>query len=75
VVEEVVLKVLVDKLLMVVLLVVHNLEDGHLMLTVVLLVVVEVSLSTDHLMVEVVEALVLTTQVVVVLVDLEEVDS
>jgi|TARA_Y100000015_G_C2359538_1_gene74560 hypothetical protein len=75
VVEEVVLKVLVDQLLMVVLLVVHNLEDGHLMLTVVLLVVVEVSLSTDHLMVEVVEALVLTTQVVVVLVDLEEVDS
>tara|TARA_Y100000004_G_scaffold94617_1_gene106001 strand:- start:65 stop:289 length:225 start_codon:yes stop_codon:yes gene_type:complete len=74
-VEEVVLKVLVDKLLMVVLLVVHNLEDGHLMLTVVLLVVAEVSLSTDHLMVEVVEALVLTTQVVVVLVDLEEVDS
>tara|TARA_B100002019_G_C20853439_1_gene395750 strand:+ start:289 stop:516 length:228 start_codon:yes stop_codon:yes gene_type:complete len=75
VVEEVVLKVLVDQLLMVVLLVDHNLEVGHLMLTVVLLVAVEVSLSTDHLMVEVVEALVLTTQVVVVLVDLEEVDS
>ena len=73
-VEEVVLKVLVDKLLMVVLLVVHNLEVGHLMLMVVLLVVVEVSLSTDHLMVEVVEALVLTTQVVAALADLEGVD-
>ena len=70
-----VLSKVVDQLLLVVLLVVHNLEDGHLMLTVVLLVAVEVSLSTDHLMVEVVEALVLTTQVVVVLAELEEVDS
>ena len=65
---------LVDKLLIMVLVVVHNLEVGQLMLMVVLVVVAVVSLSMDHLMVEVVEDVVLTTQVVAALVDLEKVD-
>jgi hypothetical protein len=64
----------VDKLQLVVLVVVHNLEVGHLMLMVVLVVVAEASLSTDHLMVEVVEDVVLTIQVVAALVDLVRVD-
>jgi hypothetical protein len=68
VVEEVVLSKLVDKLQLVVLVVVHNLEVGQLMLMVVLEAAVEVSLSTDHLMVEVVEDLVITTQAILVLV-------
>ena len=70
----VVLKMLDLQLQLVVLVVVHNLEVGQLMLMVVLVVVEEVSLSMDHLMVEVVEALVLTTQVVAALADLEKVD-
>ena len=74
-VEEVLLKMLVDKLLIMVLLVVHNLMDGQLVLMVVLVAAAEVSLSTDHLMVGVVVDLVITTQVILVLVDLEEVDS
>ena len=73
-VEEVVLSKLADKLQLVVLVVVHNLEVGQLMLMVVLVVAVEVSLSTDHLMVEVVEDLVITTQAILVLVDLVRVD-
>ena len=73
-VEEVVLSKLVDKLLMVVLVVDHNLEVGQLLLMVVLVVAAEVSLSTDHLMVGVVVDLVITTQVILVLVDLVRVD-
>ena len=65
---------LVDKLQLMVLVVVHNLEVGHLMLMVVLVVAVEVSLSTDHLMAEVVEDLVITTQAILELVDLVKVD-
>ena len=67
-VGEVLLKMLVDKLLIMVLVVVHNLEVGHLVLMVVLVVAAEVSLSMEHLMVEVVEDLVITTQVILVLV-------
>ena len=73
-VGEVLLKMLVDKLLIMVLVVVHNLEVGHLVLMVVLVVAAEVSLSTDHLMVEVVEDLVITTQAILVLVEVERVD-
>jgi hypothetical protein len=75
VVVEVVLRVLVDKLLLVVPVVVHNPEDGHLVLMVVLVVAAEVSLSMDHLMVVVEEDLVITTQAILVLVDLVKVDS
>jgi hypothetical protein len=74
VVGEVVLSKLVDKLQLVVLVVVHNLEVGQLMLMVVLVVAAEVSLSTEHLMVEAVEDLVITTQAIRVLVDLVRVD-
>jgi hypothetical protein len=75
VVVEVVLRVLVDKLLLVVPVVVHNPEDGHLVLMVVLVVAAEVSLSMDHLTVVVVEDLVITTQAILVLVDLVKADS
>ena len=71
---EVVLRVLVGKLQLMVLVVVHNLEVGQLVLMVVLVVAAEVSLSMDHLMVAVVEDLVITTQAILVLVDLVKVD-
>ena len=70
----VLLKMLDLQLQLVVLVVVHNLEVGQLLQMVDLVEVVEVSLSMDPLMVEVVEALVLTIQVVAALADLEKVD-
>ena len=66
---------LVDKHLIMVLVVVHNLVDGILLVLMVdLVVAAEVSLSMDHLMVAVVEVLVLTTQAVAALAELEKVD-
>ena len=70
----VVLKMLDLQLQLVVLVVDLLLEVGQLLQMVDLVVVVEVSLSMDPLMVEVVEALVLTIQVVAALADLEKVD-
>jgi hypothetical protein len=72
---EVVINKVVDKHLIMVLVVVHNLVHGmELVLMVVLVVAAEVSLSMEHLMVAAVEVLVLTTQAAAALADLEKVD-
>jgi hypothetical protein len=72
---EVVINKLVDKHLIMVLVVVHNLVDGILLVLMVdLVVAAEVSLSMEHLMVAVAEVLVLTTQAAAALADLEKVD-